>query len=142
MTQLLIKYTNIVLTTTITPLTLYPLCRLLLVRLGGYIANFSDFYSYRLIGKLTAFLHLQEFCQINQTVDSYFHYHRTAFSVQLKRKVGLTLVKESVLRITLNLGGGPIISKSHTHPSHSQTSCLLTSSLSLGTPVHRVTQSM
>jgi hypothetical protein len=39
------------------------------VRLGGYIANLSDFYSYRLIGKLTAFLQLQEFCERNQTVD-------------------------------------------------------------------------
>jgi hypothetical protein len=28
---------------------------------GGYIANLLDFYSYRLIGKLTAFLQLQEF---------------------------------------------------------------------------------
>jgi hypothetical protein len=28
---------------------------------SGYIVNLSDFYSYRLIGKLTAFLQLQEF---------------------------------------------------------------------------------
>jgi hypothetical protein len=28
---------------------------------GGYIVNLSDFYSYRIIGKLTAFLQLQEF---------------------------------------------------------------------------------
>ena len=34
----------------------------------------------------------------------------------------------------------PITSKSHTHPSHSQTSRLLTSSLSLGVPVPRTTQ--
>jgi hypothetical protein len=32
--------------------------------------NLSDFYSYRLIGKLTASLQLQEFCQRNQIVDS------------------------------------------------------------------------
>ncbi len=38
--------------------------------------------------------------------------------------------------------GSPIISKSHTHPSHSQTSRLLTSSLSLGVPVPRSTQCM
>jgi hypothetical protein len=31
-------------------------CPLLLVRLGGYIVNLPEFYSYRLIGKLTAFL--------------------------------------------------------------------------------------
>jgi hypothetical protein len=41
-----------------------------------------------------------------------------------------------VLHITLNIDGSPIVSKSHTHPSHSQTSCLLTSSLSFGVPVH------
>jgi hypothetical protein len=34
--------------------------------------------------------------------------------------------------VNLNLDGTPITSKSHTHPSHSQTSLLLTSSLSLG----------
>ncbi len=43
---------------------------------------------------------------------------------------------------TLNLDGVPIISTSHTHPSHSQTSRLLTSSLSLGIPVPRATQCM
>jgi hypothetical protein len=32
------------------------------------------------------------------------------------------------------------MSRSHTHPSHSQTSRLLTSSISLGFPVPRVTQ--
>ena len=70
MMQLLIKYGNIVLTTTITLLTLYHLCLLLLVRLGGYIVNLSDFNSYRLIGKLTAFLQLQEFSLRKQIVDS------------------------------------------------------------------------
>jgi hypothetical protein len=45
------------------------------------------------------------------------------------------------LRITLNLDGAPITSKSHTHPSHSETSRLLTSFLSLGVPVpDRATQ--
>ena len=34
--------------------------RLLLVRLVDCIVNLSDFYSYRLTGKLTAFLQLQE----------------------------------------------------------------------------------
>ena len=42
----------------------------IVVRLGGYIVNLSDFYSYRLIGKLTVFLKLQEFSFRNQTVDS------------------------------------------------------------------------
>jgi hypothetical protein len=56
----LIKYGNIALTTTIIHRARYLLCVLLIVRLGGYIANLSDLYSYRLIGKLTAFLQLQE----------------------------------------------------------------------------------
>jgi hypothetical protein len=53
---------------------------------------------------------------------------------------GLALAKAAALRINLNLDGAPIASKSHTHPSHSQTSRLLTSSLSLGVPVPRPTQ--
>jgi hypothetical protein len=56
-------------------------------------------------------------------------FRRAAFSAQLKSKVGLTLDKVTALRITLNLDGSPITSKSHTHPSYSQTSRLLTSSL-------------
>jgi hypothetical protein len=44
------------------------------------------------------------------------------------------------LRITWNIDGVPVVSRSHTHPSHSQTSRLLTSSLSLGVPVPRTTQ--
>jgi hypothetical protein len=141
MTQLLIKYGNIVLTTTITLLTQYHLCLLLLVRLGVYITNLTDFYSYRIIGKLTAFLHLQEF-SLRKQINGMFHYRRAAFSDQLKSKVGLTLAKAAALRITLNSDGSPIISKSHTHLSHWQTSRLLTSSLSLGIPVPRATQCM
>jgi hypothetical protein len=69
-----------------------------------------------------------------------FHFRRAAFSSGLKSKVGLTLAKAAASRINLNLDGAPIASKSHTHPSHSQTSRLLTSSLSLGVPVPRPTQ--
>jgi hypothetical protein len=43
------------------------LCRLLLVRLVDCTVNLSDFYSYRLIGKLTASFQLQEFSQRNPT---------------------------------------------------------------------------
>ncbi len=46
------------------------------------------------------------------------------------------------LRINLNIDGAPITSRTHTQPSHSQTSRLLTSSLSLGVPVPRTTQCM
>jgi hypothetical protein len=67
--QLMIKYGNIVLTTTTGHRVRYHLCLLLLVRLGGYIVNLSDFYSYRFIGKLTAFLQLQEFSLHNLPVE-------------------------------------------------------------------------
>ena len=40
---------------------------------------------------------------------------------------------------TLKIDGVTIDSRSHTHPSHSQTSRLLTSSLSLGIPGPRAT---
>ncbi len=52
------------------PPTLPPLYLLLLVRLRVYIVNWCALYSYRLIGKLTAFLQLQEFSLHNPTVAS------------------------------------------------------------------------
>jgi hypothetical protein len=66
----MIKYGNIALTTTITLLVRYHLYLRLLVRLGGYIVYLSDFYSYRLIGKLTVSLQLQEFSLFNMIVSS------------------------------------------------------------------------
>ncbi len=78
--------------------------------------------------------------QTTQTQRGMFHFRRAAFDQQLKSKVGLALAKAAALRINLNIDGAPIASKSHTHPSHSQTSRLLTSSLSLGVPVPRPTQ--
>ena len=104
MRLLLTRSESIELTATITLLTLYHLYLLFLVRLGEYIVNLSDFYSYRVIGK------------------------RTVFS------------KVEVLRINLNIDGASITSRTHTHPSHTQTSRLLTSSLSLGVPIPRATQ--
>ncbi len=61
-------------------------------------------------------------------------------SSMFKSRVGNILDKDSVLRINLNTDGSSNVSKSHTHPSHSQTSRLLTSSLSIGVPVPRPTQ--
>jgi hypothetical protein len=72
----------------------------------------------------------------------HFHYLRVAFSSQLKSKIGNILAKAAALRITLNIDGAPLTSRSYTHPSHSQTSRLLTSSLSLGVPVPHITQCM
>ncbi len=79
--------------------------------------------------------------QSAQSTSGQFHFRRSVFLQQIKGKVTLALAKASALRINLNLDGAPIASKSHTHPSHSQTSRLLTSSqLSLGVPVPRPTQ--
>ncbi len=73
-------------------------------------------------------------------MGAFFHFRREAFSSMLKSRVSSILAKAETLRINLNLDGATITSKSHTHPSHSQTSRLLTSSLSLGVPVPRPTQ--
>ena len=69
-----------------------------------------------------------------QVTSGHFHYRHVVFFSDLKGKTVLVLVKTVSLRITLNIDGSPITSSSHTHPSHSQTSRLLTSSLSLGIP--------
>ena len=63
-------------------------------------------------------------------------------SIHNKQQVGNILTKDDALRITLNIDGASVVSRSHTHPSHPQTSCLLTSSVSSGVPVPHVTQCM
>jgi hypothetical protein len=80
--------------------------------------------------------------QLAQSDRGYFHFRRAVFASLIKLRVGNILAKAAALRITLNFDGAPITSKSHTHPSYSQTSRLLTSSLSLGVPVPRATQCM
>ncbi len=57
----LTKLENIALIIITIPLTLSPLCLLLLVRLGDYTVNLYVFYFYKLIGKLTASFQIQEF---------------------------------------------------------------------------------
>ena len=73
--------------------------------------------------------------QSAHSTSEFFHFRRATFLQQLKSKVGLALAKAAAYRIVLNLDGESIASKSHTQPSHSETSRLLTSSLSLGVPV-------
>ena len=80
--------------------------------------------------------------QIVQTNRGLSHYLHTSFSSMLKSRVENILTKVAALRVTLNLDGVSITSKSHTHITHSQSSRLLTSSLSLGVPVPRATQCM
>ena len=123
------------------------LCRLLLVRLVDCTVNLSDFYSYRSViqdhretDRFFAASGVQS-AQSNLG-SSYFHFRRAAFSGLLKSKCGSIIAKASALRVNLNLDGAPIASNSHTHPSHSQSSRLLTSALSLGVPVPRPTQCM
>ena len=82
---------SIELTTIITHLRLSHLCLLFLVRLGGYIVNSCDFYSYRFIGKLTAFLQLQEFSFRKPTVASCTSAARR--SAHSSNRVGLALNK-------------------------------------------------
>ena len=67
--------------------------------------------------------------ELAQSTSGQFHFRRSAFSPQLKSKVGNILAKAAALRVNLNIDGAPIASKSHTRPSHSQTPRLLTSSL-------------
>ncbi len=73
--------------------------------------NLSDFYSYSLIGKLTVFT--TSGVQLAKTDRGQFHFRHTVFSVQIKIRVGLALTKATTLRITLNLDGSSITSKSH-----------------------------
>jgi hypothetical protein len=80
--------------------------------------------------------------QLPQPTSELFHFPHSAVSSQLNARVGNILTKAAALRITVNIDSTPTSSRSHTHPSHSQTSRLLTSSLSLGVPVPRATQCM
>ena len=60
------------------------------------------------------------------------HFRSAAFSSQLERMVGGALERDSTLRVGLGVGGVTIASGSRVRPSHSWTSRLLTSSISLG----------
>jgi hypothetical protein len=140
MTELLIKYTNITLTTTIIHLTLYHLC--VLTSTSGRLHSEFVRLLFLQAHRETDRFFLASGVQLVQSTSGLFHFHRAVFAQHLKSRVGLDLAKVSTLRITLNLDGAPIISKSHTHPSHSQTSRLLTSSLPSGVPVPRPTHCM
>ncbi len=59
---------------------------------------------------------------MNSTSDQFhYHYRRAAFSSHLKSKIGNILTKFVALRITLNIDGAPLPSRSHTHPSQRRT---------------------
>jgi hypothetical protein len=52
--------------------------------------------------------------QLAQHDRDQFHFRRAAFDQQLKSRVGLTLVKAAALRINLNIDGAPITSTENT----------------------------
>ena len=69
-----------------------------------------------------------------------FRFRGAAFYSHPKSKVGNILVKVTALSINLNIDGAN--PRAHTHPSHSQPSHLLFTSLSLGTPFPHCTYCM
>ena len=137
MRLLLTESYNTVLTIIIVPLTLFPLCLLLLARgrLHGEFVRLLFLQAHRETDRFLA-------ASGDQLAQTNFHFCRAAFSSQLKSRVGNIFAKAAALRINLNIDGAPIDSRSHTHPSHTQNSRLLTSSLSLGVPGPRATQCM
>ena len=104
--------------------------------------NSLDYCSYRLIGKLTVFFSSSGVQSEQHTSGGIFTFKRVDFLTRFTGKVGSSLTKAAAMRVNLNIDGAPITSRSHTHPSHSQASRLLTSSLSLGVPVPRTMECM
>ena len=117
----------------IVPLTLFPSCLLFLAPLTISNVSLSVFYFCRLIEKPTPIFGCFRRVHLAQS-NNQFHYRHATFFSQLKSKVGNILAKVAALRFNLNIYAESIVSRSHTHPSHSQTSLLLTSSLSLDDP--------
>jgi hypothetical protein len=62
---------------------------------------------------------LQDWVHLTESV---FHYRHVTVSSQLKSKVVHILAKVTTFHINLNIDGATIPSRSHTHPSHPQTS--------------------
>ncbi len=81
--------------------------------------NLSEFYSYRLIGKLTIFFEGPRVLSVKSD-RGFFHYHHETLSSILKSSFGNILTKAVSLRINLNIDGSSITSKSHTHPSRTE----------------------
>jgi hypothetical protein len=101
------------------------------IEFTGYLGNETDPVSLVLDLRIA---HDRHGSSVDPTLNGHLHYPN-----DMDRSL---LVKETALRITLNIDDAPIVSQTHTHPSHSQTSRLLNSSLSLGVPVPHTTQCM
>jgi len=107
------------------------ICLLFLRPLAIFTVSLWEFYFGRLIGKPTSFLQLQKLRLRKYHQDFFRFRHHVVYSL-LKYEVGNVLAKDRALRINLNTDGAPTASYTHTHPSHSQSSRLLSPSLSLG----------
>jgi hypothetical protein len=136
----LTRLENIALTMITIPLTLSPLSLLLVVRPGDDMVTLCTFYFTTSSENCDRFFTVSG-VQLAQSNCVQFHFRRAAFSSQLKSKCGNILAKAAALRIIWNIDGASVESRSHTHPSHLQTSCVLTSSLSLGDVHVSVTRS-
>jgi hypothetical protein len=117
----LTKLENIALTIITILRMLSVLC--LLVRPETYIVTVCDFYFFEVHRETDRFFAVSG-VQFAQPDRGQFHYHRTVFSSQLKSKCGNILSKAATPRIMLSIDGAPVMSRSHTHPSHSQNSRL------------------
>ena len=53
--------------------------------------------------------------QLPKSISGQFNYHRTAFSSQVKSKIGNILTNGTVPRIVLNIDGEPVASKAKSH---------------------------
>jgi hypothetical protein len=102
MTQLLIKYGNIVLTTTITLLTLYHLCLHLASTSGRLHSEFVRLLFLQAHRETDHFFTVSG-VQLAQHDRDQFHFRRAAFASHLKSRVGLAVAKSTVLRINLNI---------------------------------------
>jgi hypothetical protein len=65
-----------------------------------------QFYTYRLIGKLTNRFFTTSGVLLAQPDRGFFHYRRTAFSSILQSRVGNILSKAEALPFNLNQDGG------------------------------------
>ena len=88
----------------IVPLTLSPLCLVLLVRLGTYTE--FVFHLFLQTHRETDRFVVGSGVQLAQSTSDQFHYRRTVFSSesQFRLKVGYILSKDETLWITLNIG--------------------------------------
>jgi hypothetical protein len=137
----LTKLENIAMIVITTPPLPSLLCLLFLVRPGGYTLIHSEFVCLLFLQthRETDLFFVVSGVQPAQSTSVLYRFKRAVFSSQIKSKWDNILTKTASLRITLDIDDAPVTSRSHTHPSHSQTARLLTSSMFLGITVPHTT---